>query len=344
MVVNILLYEYWAAAEHPGAPGGLLLEYRHGRVRQRDGATVGELLARAAERLYDEATDSGAEYVARRLDLAVWDKVSSGWLLSDAGPIPKLPERIDRYADGLRALILRDPTESALTWAGLPANSVIVFGDLAGSLAVPTLDHPVSQLKTIIEVGGIVLGTLTGNPLLVAGCVKALTHDVAHRALVYGFKTAFRELGTSELSMPRAPGTVAGLTTRKSLAGPSSISRPSEVREFSPIHTLSTDLSRSISVGHGAVALAHSTATPDETIDLHRARRAFERHFISYEQFGLTAPPTILSIHPSAEGWTVLAQSDGIQFNALVRSTESVLVLNPARLRAITIRSKIIGI
>jgi hypothetical protein len=82
---------------------------------------------------------------------------------------------------------------------GLPGPIPAVLGGVAGAVELPA-DRPLDTVARIIQVGGIVVGVMSGHPVLVSACFKSLVHDKSIGALRAGIERTF---GTPDASLTR---------------------------------------------------------------------------------------------------------------------------------------------
>jgi hypothetical protein len=105
-----------------------------------------------------------------------------------AGPVQGLAD-LDDY---LKKEFLGDPAEQALTRMGVPEAVSGIAGQLMESVSIPSIDVPLRDLRLGIEVAGLLLGLVTGNPILAISFAKAFSHDLVTSAVGKGIETVVK--------------------------------------------------------------------------------------------------------------------------------------------------------
>lgn len=127
----------------------------------------------ATERLMDACDD----YMAKRLVGPAWKKTSEVWVTPVCENVADLAERISGLRDQFHELVLGKPVQ----YLGGPPP----LANIAAELVLPG-DTFFLGLKRVMQIGGILVGFLSGQPLLVNACVKSLAHDVLVTAVSRG--------------------------------------------------------------------------------------------------------------------------------------------------------------
>jgi hypothetical protein len=176
-VVDIKIF--WFPSTHPpsgmNSPPGLIVVHRvmacglWGASRQRlpipqspNGESSND--DSVAERL----TDAFDDYVAKHLVDPAWKKSSEFWVTPVCEDAAAVAESIGGLQDQWHDLVLGKPVEYL---AG-----PMPLQDIAKEFALPG-DTVITGIKHVIQIGGILFGLASGQPLLVNACLKSLVHD-----------------------------------------------------------------------------------------------------------------------------------------------------------------------
>jgi hypothetical protein len=117
------------------------------------------------------------DYMSKRLVEPGWEKFAHGWTTPVCEDIAAAAESISGLHDQLHKLILGETVESLTGMKPL--------SDIAAEFALPG-DTWLTTTKLLVEGIGIGIGLVTGQPLLVNACMKALIHDAALKAVSKG--------------------------------------------------------------------------------------------------------------------------------------------------------------
>jgi hypothetical protein len=96
-----------------------------------------------------------------------------------AGIITELPDRLQTLAD--------KPLDAVASAAGMPAVAASLSADVAGAVLLKPVLGPVENAVHGLEIAGIVIAVLTGQPWLATTCVKHLAHDQLGATLAKAF-------------------------------------------------------------------------------------------------------------------------------------------------------------
>jgi hypothetical protein len=159
-----------------------------------------EMITREAERveqlpdhLRDEAVDAVADYIAEKIAEPAWGAVTRCWVTTDPGYLDRVVQGIDTVEPQLRELFLGRPVETAGEWVCLPGSASEIVGDIAAKAALP-IDRPLREIKTTLEISGMVLGAATGLHPLTTVCFKAFVHDQFMHVMTEGIQAIAEEV------------------------------------------------------------------------------------------------------------------------------------------------------
>jgi hypothetical protein len=175
-----------AFANDPGRPVGIILERSTIPVPPKPGETAGEL-TRRAEALLGHLVDN---YAAQTIGEPAWNAVSKRWLTKGNG-FDAAASSVEDFDSAVHNILLNQPVQLACAWAGLPPPAARVLGGVAGAAGLP-IDPLLNAVTRVIQIGGIVVGAVSGNPVLLSACFKSLAHDEFVRGLAAGIKTTLR--------------------------------------------------------------------------------------------------------------------------------------------------------
>jgi hypothetical protein len=183
-----------AFANDPARPVGIILERSTIPVPPKPGETAGEL-TRRAEALLGHLVDN---YAAQTIGEPAWNAVSKRWLTKGNG-FDAAASSVEEFDSAVHNILLNQPVQLACAWAGLPAPAARALGGVAGAAGLP-IDPLLNAVTRVIQIGGIVVGAVSGNPVLLSACFKSLAHDEFVRGLAAGIKTTLqgRELSAAD--------------------------------------------------------------------------------------------------------------------------------------------------
>jgi hypothetical protein len=105
--------------------------------------------------------------------------------------------------------MVHDPVAALTQSLGLSPAPADLLGDVAAAVPLP-IDAPLTSIRRVVEITGVVAGVLTGAPVLANACVKALVHDEVSHLASQAIGDALGRLATpSSLRHENAPGDVA---------------------------------------------------------------------------------------------------------------------------------------
>jgi hypothetical protein len=210
-----------AAGGQPGQLVQVTVERATSTMWPRLGETPGELQARAENRLRAEIDGAVAQHSAQAIAQPAWNVVSRRWVATSWADINAAGGAVIDFQTDLHHLVLGQPVQELGTWIGLPAPVTGALAGIAEAAAIPG-DRELTAVVRIIQVGGIVLGAMSGHPLLASACFKSLVHDESVRAVETFISRELGRLGLVRAEPPAAPDPVE----RPSPAGRASVAEP----------------------------------------------------------------------------------------------------------------------
>jgi tetratricopeptide (TPR) repeat protein len=174
--------------------------------REREPAAAREAVATLEEAFYDALSE--------RLVDDVWPTVSEYWITPVSADIADVADRLagmDGLQDQWHDLFLGTPVREIGEGIGLTRAPLGVVEATAGELPLPG-DRAVRGVKHVLQFTGVVVGLVTGNPLLANACVKSFAYDVARRAVAHSAMEAVHAVFTPVREFTR-PGNTSARTT-----------------------------------------------------------------------------------------------------------------------------------
>ncbi len=193
-----------AAGSQPGQLVQVTVERTTSTMGPRLGETPGELQARAEDRLRAEIDGGVAQYSAQAIVQPAWNVVSQRWVATSWADINAAGGAVIDFQTDLHHLVLGQPVQELGTWIGLPAPVTGALAGIAEAAATPG-DRELNAVVRIIQIGGIVLGAMSGHPLLASACFKSLAHDESVRAVETFISRELGRLGLVRAEPPAAP-------------------------------------------------------------------------------------------------------------------------------------------
>ena len=139
----------------------------------------------------DEGEEAFAEFMASKIESAILDRVWESWPANEEVALANDAQYLAGWDASLHEEIGRLTTE-LLSDGNIPG--AVLAGSIAQLIPIDCLDKSLGDIGLIIEIAGVVVCILSGNPLLGSACVKALLHDLAHRMLVAAIKDEIKYL------------------------------------------------------------------------------------------------------------------------------------------------------
>jgi hypothetical protein len=168
--------------------------------------------------IFDKGAETVGECIATELDRLgqpmwkCWNAPYGQWMANEDRNVADLQQILH---DGFVGI----PTERVLS--GLKVPFAIQVGFLAEQVPVKAIDGVLGPAERFIEVVGIVIGVMSGHPILVCACFKALMHNEVHH-LVASEITKFIEGDHGKNSASRTP-------SQRIMASGQRLTSPSEV-------------------------------------------------------------------------------------------------------------------
>jgi hypothetical protein len=175
---------------------GTTIERRTVPVTPGPGETVSEATRTAAERLGQGIKAATAQYAAEEIGGPTWKIVSERWVADGSPGFDAAAGTVADFDAAVHNILLGKPVQQLSSWAGLPGPLPAVLGGVAGAAELP-IDRPLNAVRRIIQVGGIVVSVISGNPVLASACFKSLVHDELIHGLEAGIERTLSKFGAS---------------------------------------------------------------------------------------------------------------------------------------------------
>jgi hypothetical protein len=118
--------------------------------------------------------DALADWATKKVVDPTWEKSVECWETPEYENLASAAENFSKLHDQLHHLAVGQPIESL---TGLEP-----LGDIAAEITLPG-DGLIASVKCFVLGGGIMLGLISGQPLLANGCLKALIHDATFKVV-----------------------------------------------------------------------------------------------------------------------------------------------------------------
>lgn len=115
--------------------------------------------------------------MAKTLVGPAWKKASEVWVTPVCEDMAAVAERISDFHDQWHRLVVGKPVEYL---GGSPP-----LADIATEIALPG-DLLFTGLKRLMQIGGILVGVVSSQPLIVNACLKSLAHDAILKVVSKG--------------------------------------------------------------------------------------------------------------------------------------------------------------
>ena len=184
-----------------GGTKELYIEYDCRRASISDRSVI-------VDKIREKGAETTAEWITAKLDsTSASEKVWQTWKVNDVGGFAQNAEDVSKLRDSLHKVLLGDPTEKAFSSLHLPGSDQAGF--FAEQISIDPADQILGQAKRGIEIVGMAVGVLSGNPLMACACFKAWIHDEVHHMIVAGVKSAitgdYNKLFDGEASRVTSP-------------------------------------------------------------------------------------------------------------------------------------------
>jgi hypothetical protein len=146
------------------------------RIAESPGEQSGEGHSAAAH-----LQDAFDKYVAKKLVDPTWKQSTEVWLTPAYEGEASIADTLGEFSGQWHDLALGAPVRYAGGLLILDRAPVDVLADIATELPLPS-DTMFKDVKRLLQVTGIVMGVVSGQPLLVNACLKSLVHDILSEA------------------------------------------------------------------------------------------------------------------------------------------------------------------
>jgi len=156
-------------------------------VDEADEPTAGPQSPEIVEAIRDEAVDGVSEYIANGLEADVLQRVFACWQAPDLAELARAAEAVGGLESELHTILAGEPAAKMLADLGIPASDLL--SSLLEAMPIKIIDQQLGDMKRGIEIAGIAIGIISGNPLMAIACFKALIHDLIHDIIVSVIKS-----------------------------------------------------------------------------------------------------------------------------------------------------------
>lgn len=167
---------------------GITIERWTGPISLEPGEKVSQAITRVAAETHSNEIEVGAATpgTAQPISPQGWEVVSARWVQADLTGANIAARSAADLGAGLDSILRNETVRPVFSWKA-PGSAAAVIGKVA-------------ENKETLQVGGIVVGTKSGQPVALSACFWSLARDDLARSLAAGIA---RELGT--LGLSRAP-------------------------------------------------------------------------------------------------------------------------------------------
>jgi hypothetical protein len=178
----------------PGRLVGITIDRRAVPFSPESAVTVRQVTTRAAERL---GQDIGTYGAAQPITQPRWEVVSQRWVQAGSSDADTAARIVTDVGAALDSILRNKPVQQVFSWAGPPGSASVVNTGVAGA-------------PEVALVGGIVVGTRSGQPVAVSACFRALTTDPFTGHLAAGIPGKLSPHGLSAAPAPPTTQQLAG--------------------------------------------------------------------------------------------------------------------------------------
>ena len=130
------------------------------------------------------------------------DRMVSAWQIGpDAGSLAQAADSANAAADGIR-IVVQIPAEKAATAAGAPRCSAEVGAGVIATFVTEPVTRPITDLATLIEIAGVIIGFVANIHPLVMACANRLAKkeitDLVAKAIVEVMKSLASATNTTD--------------------------------------------------------------------------------------------------------------------------------------------------
>jgi hypothetical protein len=200
-------------ADEPDGPDRvvrIIVQRRTEMVTPAPGDVTAAHVTRAEKHLRDVVEAATANYAAQNISGPTWTIVNERWVATSDG-FTQAASALSAVESGLHDILLRDPMQLLSSSAGLPGSVSGVIGGFAAAVPLP-IDRSIDAMTRVIQVGGILVGAISGNPVLISACFKSLAHSEFVQCLETGIQQTLKGRGLSavdrqpKVAQPEAGG------------------------------------------------------------------------------------------------------------------------------------------
>jgi hypothetical protein len=177
---------------------GITIERWTGPISPKPGEKVSQVITRAAEtHSHEIEARAAAPVTAQPISPPGWEVVSARWAHAGLADGNTAARTAADLGAGLDSVLRKEKVRPVFSWKA-PGSAASVIGKVA-------------ENKETLQVGGIAVGTRSGQPVAVSACFWSLARDDFTRSLAAGIA---RELGKIGLSRTPRPSSMHRQPTR----------------------------------------------------------------------------------------------------------------------------------
>ncbi len=175
-----------ASASEPGGRDAIILQRRTEKISPKPGETAGQVIGRAEARLRHVVEAAAANYAAQAIADPAWTVVSGCWV-TKADSFTAAASTVANLKTDVHNVLLNKPAELIGSGLGLPKPVGLAIAGIADQVKLP-IDPSLDAMTRVIQIGGIVVGAISANPVLVSACFKAIAHEAFVQCLADGIE------------------------------------------------------------------------------------------------------------------------------------------------------------
>jgi hypothetical protein len=140
------------------------------------------------DKIRGKSTEATAEYIVASFDktkpsMEAWNF----WKVNDVGGFAQTATDISDLQGSLHNLLVGEPVEKTLSALEVPGAAEAGF--FAEQINLGSVDQFLGKVKLGVEIAGIAIGILSGQPHMVCACFKDWTQDKVHGLMASGIKS-----------------------------------------------------------------------------------------------------------------------------------------------------------
>jgi hypothetical protein len=169
---------------------GITIERWTGPISLEPGEKVSQAITRVAAETHSNETEGGAAtpVTAQPISPPGWEVVSARWAHAGLADGNAAARSAADLGAGLDSILHNEPVRPVFSW-NAPGSAAAVIGKVA-------------ENKETLQIGGIVVGTRSGQPVALSACFWSLARDDLARSLAAGITRELGKIGLSRTPRP----------------------------------------------------------------------------------------------------------------------------------------------